>query len=313
MLLIVRSAVPLFVSVTGWVAEVVPTRCPPKPTLAGANETAGVGPAPVPERASACDVSGASSAIETVAVRVPRSEGVKVTESVHVAPGARVAGAGGQSPLAAKSGVPASSIEEIVNGVLPEFVSAEVRAALVEPTSWDPKARAAGASVTAGAGATPVPVSETTWGLAGASSLTVSEALRPPAPPGVNRTAIVQLAPAASVAGHWSASEKSAASAPPTAIDPIASAALPTSVSVTSSSALVDPIGCPGKATLVGVSVTAGAVPVPLRASECGLPAASSVIVTEAARLPAVDGVNVAEIVQAAPAASAAGASGQSL
>src|SRR6478735_11928934 len=157
--LIVRSAVPLFVSVTGWFAEAVPTRCPPKATLAGANETAGAGPVPVPERASACGVSGASSAIETVAVRVPRPEGVKVTESVHIAPGASVAGAGGQSSVSAKSPEPATAIEEIVNGVLPELVSAEVRAALVEPTSWDPKARAAGASVTAGAGATPVPAS----------------------------------------------------------------------------------------------------------------------------------------------------------
>ena len=59
------------------------------------------------------------------------------------------------------------------------------------------------------------------------------------------------------------------------------------------------------------MSVTAGAggVPVPLSATVCGLPVASSAIKTLAVRLPVAPGVNVTEIVQLAPAARLAGQS----
>lgn len=46
------------------------------------------------------------------------------------------------------------------------------------------------------------------------------------------------------------------------------------------------------------LSVTAGAVPVPASASDCGLPEASSVTVTDAARAPVAVGLKVMAIVQ---------------
>ena len=58
------------------------------------------------------------------------------------------------------------------------------------------------------------------------------------------------------------------------------------------------------KLTLVGVRLTTGAVPVPVRLTVCGLPMALSAIVTEAVRVPAVVGVNVTLIVQLPPAAT---------
>ena len=59
------------------------------------------------------------------------------------------------------------------------------------------------------------------------------------------------------------------------------------------------------KVRLLGVRLTAGAgvVPVPLKATACGLPLALSVMVTLALRLPLADGVKVTLIVQVPPAA----------
>ena len=78
----------------------------------------------------------------------------------------------------------------------------------------------------------------------------------------------------------------------------IVSGAVPVFRSVEDCPALVVPTSCEPKARLVGVSVTAGAVPVPDRPSVCGLPVASSTIWTAAARDPVAVGVNVAEMPQ---------------
>ena len=65
------------------------------------------------------------------------------------------------------------------------------------------------------------------------------------------------------------------------------------------------------KGTDEGVSVTAGAVPVPDRLAVCGLPVALSLTARLALRLPAAVGVNVALMVQLALAASVEGLIGQ--
>ena len=64
---------------------------------------------------------------------------------------------------------------------------------------------------------------------------------------------------------------------------------------------------------LVGVRPTAGAVPVPLTATVCGLSGALSAIWTAAERAPIVVGENTAEIEQVALGANVDGLSGQSL
>jgi len=58
------------------------------------------------------------------------------------------------------------------------------------------------------------------------------------------------------------------------------------------------------KGRAVEERLTAGAVPVPERLTACGLPLALSVMLTEAARLPLAEGVNVTLIVQFPPAAT---------
>jgi hypothetical protein len=80
--------------------------------------------------------------------------------------------------------------------------------------------------------------------------------------------------------------------------------AFPELVTVTDFVALLFPTNTPRKLRLAGDSVIAGAVPVPLKATLCGLPAALSVTLTVDVRLPVLVGLNTALIVQLALAAS---------
>jgi hypothetical protein len=75
----------------------------------------------------------------------------------------------------------------------------------------------------------------------------------------------------------------------------------PESVRVTVCAALATPTGVE-KVRLVGESVTAGAVAVPLKLTVCGLLVALSVMVSVPLTEPAVAEVNVTLIVQLAPA-----------
>jgi len=89
----------------------------------------------------------------------------------------------------------------IVKGALPLFVKVVDNAPLAVPTRCPPKASVPDVSVTVAAGEVPVPVSEISWGLPDASSVTRTAAVRVPVVVGVKVTEMVQLAPAASVLG----------------------------------------------------------------------------------------------------------------
>jgi hypothetical protein len=81
-------------------------------------------------------------------------------------------------------------------------------------------------------------------------------------------------------------------------------AALPELLRVTDCAGLVVPRVWVMKVRLEAVRVTVGLVPVPVRLTVCGLPAALSEMFTVAVRLPAAAGVNVTLIVQFSSAAS---------
>ncbi len=81
-------------------------------------------------------------------------------------------------------------------------------------------------------------------------------------------------------------------------------ATLPVFVSVTFCAALVVPTSWLAKVRLAADRLTTGAVPVPVRLMVCGLPAALSVMLTEAVRVPVAVGVKVTLMVQLAPAAT---------
>jgi hypothetical protein len=138
-------------------------------------------------------------------------------------------------------------------------------------------------------------------------------ALRLPVADGVKVALIVQLAPAASVlglSGHWLVGVKSPGLVPVMVTLVMVSGAVPLLVTVTDCDALVVLIVCVPKLRAVVLRVTAGAIPVPLRATVCGLPLALSAIDKVALRFPDALGVKVALIVQLALAASVLGLSG---
>lgn len=93
---------------------------------------------------------------------------------------------------------------------------------------------------------------------------------------------------------------KSLGSDPAIATELIVKVALPVLVSVTCFCGLTVPTVCFPKLRLDGDGVAAGARPVPVRLTVCGLPLALSVTLIDAARAPEAVGVNVTLIVQLA-------------
>ncbi len=175
----------------------------------------------------------------------------------------------------------------IVIVVVPTFFSVTVFAALVTPTATVPKLRLLGVS----SAVVPVPLSGTSCGLPAALSVTVKFALRAPVVDGLNVRLMVQLAAAARELPQVVAvSGKSAASVPVTAMLLMVSAVVPMLVSVTFLTALVRPTAKVPKPRGMGASLAV--VPVPLSGTCCGLPAALSVILTDALRAPVADGLN---------------------
>src|SRR3989454_65631 len=167
-----------------------------------------------------------------------------------------------------------------------------------------------GAKVTAGA--MPVPARDTDCGLPTASSVMFTAAARAPGPAGVKLTLIVQLAPGATELAPVgqvlpAAKAKSAACAPVMVMLVRLRGAPPLLVSVTFCAALVVPTRCSPNVLLVAESVAVGGVtPVPVSDTDCGLPAASSVMITVAVRALAAVGVKVRLRTQLAPGASVA-------
>jgi len=165
-----------------------------------------------------------------------------------------------------------------------------------------PKFTVVGAIVIAGA--VPVPLMGINCGLPATLSVSFSVALSATAVLGVNVTAMVVLAPAASVMGSVGTGiVKSAAFAPSMAREEMTRSAVPELVIVILDGLLLVPFNCVPKVTEVGVMLIAGAMPVPVIATVCGLPAALSVILSVAERVPTAAGVKVTPMEAFAPGA----------
>ncbi len=154
------------------------------------------------------------------------------------------------------------------------------------------------------AGATTVPVRLTECGLPEALSETVTAALRMPFAVAVNVTLTEQLAPGATLAPQVLVCAKSLLLVPVVAMLVMVSAASPAFERVKDLGAL-EVLTCwfPNE-RLVGERLTAGAVPVPVRLTICGLPLASSVTVIAPLLVPVAVGVKVTLIAQFPPAAT---------
>src|SRR5581483_4608062 len=195
---------------------------------------------------------------------------------------------------------------ETTRSAVPVLVMVRVCAALLVFTNWLPKLTGSGAAVIAGA--TPVPLSGTEWGLPAALSLIRSDAERFPVTDGVKVTSIVTLAPVVIDSGSVPAlNPKSGGLLPARSIADITSWAAPSLVMVICLAVVVVPTNWCPKARIVGEIPKAGAVPVPDSGMLCGFPAALSVMTRLADRWPSAVGANVMLTVVLAPGGSAMG------
>src|SRR5437870_4883584 len=201
---------------------------------------------------------------------------------------------------------PARAMLVMLRVAVPLLVRVTVCAGLVVLRRWVPKARLVGAMVTAGA--MPIPeIGRASW-RAGASTGMVTVAVRAMAAVGVNVRLRRQLAPATTVAPFVQVVPESMAMSsgfePARAMLVMLRVAVPLLVRVTVCTGLVVLRRWSPKARLVGAMVTAGAMPIPASDTDCGLPGASSVMVTVAVRAPVAAGVKLMLIVQLAPGAT---------
>src|SRR3989449_32155 len=254
----------------------------------------------------------------TVAVRALAAVGVNVRLRRQLAPAATVAPFVQVVPAAmAKSPgfEPARAMLVMLRVGVTLLVRVTGGTGLVVLRCWSPKARLVGAKVTAGT--MPVPASDTDCGLPGASSVMVTVAVRALAAVGVNVRLRRQLAPATTVAPFVqvvpAAMAKSPGFKPARAMLVMLRVAVPLLVRVTVCTGLVVLRRWSPKARLVGAKVTAGAMPIPASDTDCGLLAASSVMVTVAVRAPMAAGVKLMLIVQLAPGATEPAPVGQVL
>jgi hypothetical protein len=198
--------------------------------------------------------------METIAVRWPAPSGENVTLIVHEAFGAngplQVLLASAKSPGFA----PLNTTEEMCNVATPALVTVIVWAGLMVPCALDAKVRLAGVSVTAGSGATPVPVSGIDCGLPGALSAIAMDARRSPAAVGEKTMLIVQVLFGESAVGaaQVGVALKSAAFAPVPVREFTLRLWFPVSVKVASCELLDCPTFTPPKSSEAGKRAATG-------------------------------------------------------
>src|ERR1700680_543878 len=188
------------------------------------------------------------------------------------------------------------SIFVIDTAVLPTLVVVIIWGALEVPVGWLPKFRLVGEKLMAVA----TPVRATVRGLAGEFAVTVKLPFCVPGAVGRNVTLIVQEAPGANEVPQLLVWLYGAV----TAILLIVRAVVPVLVSVAVFDGLRVLMTCVANVIVDGASVAELVVPVPERATVCGLLGAESVMVNEPLSTPVVAGLKVTEIEQEAPAAS---------
>lgn len=151
----------------------------------------------------------------------------------------------------------------------------------------------------------PVPLTVTAWGLFGALSERSSVALKLAADTGLKLTVMMQELPTARDVPQLLVAEKSEGLAPVKRRPEIVKGAVPLLASVVVSVLPTEPTTVFGKASMDGVRDAPATIPVPVRLITWGLPVALSANVIAALKLPVAAGLNVTDIVQTAPAASA--------
>jgi hypothetical protein len=215
--------------------------------------------------------------------------------------------------------VPVMVTAVIVTAELPVLVSETPSGELVLPWFCAANVRLDGFAVSVLVIVWPVPLRETVCGLPVALSVKVTLALSAPSVLGENVTPTVQLAPGPRVAGL--AGQLSELMAKLLALVPVmpmlvnVTPTLPVFVTSVLCGELVVPVFWVPKLRLLGakVRVRVGVAPVPVNATDCGLPVALSVNTILAVRVPVAVGLKVTVTVHALPAPRVAGLTGQLL
>jgi hypothetical protein len=249
MLVMLKAAVPVFVSVAAWGELLVPTNWLPNDRGLGDRVT--VGATPVPVKATVCGLPLALSFTVSVPVLAPVAVGVKVTSIVQLAPAATLAP---HVLVCAKS--PLIPMLPIVSAVLAVLLRLIACAPLLVPTNWFPNDRGLGDRVTVDA--TPVPVKATVCGLPLALSFMVSVPLLVPVAVGVKVTLIVQFVSPAKVVPQVFVSEKSPLLVPAIVMPAMFSVPALVLVSVTALGGLLDPTTWFANETVMGDRLTDG-------------------------------------------------------
>lgn len=246
---------------------------------------------PIPVRETVC--TPVERLIVSMPARVLARVGVKVTETVQLAPTAME---DPQVVVSAKS-PPVPTLVTAIAAAL-ALVIVTVWLELVPPRATTPKFNALVDNVT---GALPVPLRPTFCGLFEVLSVKVSVPLAAPAAVGVNVTPTLQPAPAAMLVPQVLLA---IAKGPLIPTLEIVRDVLWRLVSVTVTGALVLPIATVPKFNELAETVTGELelLPVPLRLTVCGPPVAESVKVNVPVAAPVAVGVNVTPTLQLAPA-----------
>jgi hypothetical protein len=192
MLVMLRVALPVLLSVTLCALLLVPTACAGK--VNEARERLTCGALPVPVSAMAIGSLSVLAFMVTAPVRVPTASGVKVTLRVQLAPAARLA-----LHVLVSEKSPLTVMLVMLRAALPVFLSVTGCGLLHVPTACGGKVKEAGERLSEGV-PTPVPVRLTVWVAGLALSVIVKVPLSEPPRVGVKVTLKVQLAPAATLA-----------------------------------------------------------------------------------------------------------------
>ncbi len=165
------GAVPVLFTVT-FIGVLVPCVAVPKSGLLGFTATADEGGAVAfPTTFMTCGELGASSVSATLAVRNPGASGLNVTVTMQEALIAMALQAGSEK-LKSPAFAPPIATFVICSTAVPPLVTVTFIGVLLVPCVTVPKSRLPGTSVTAGAGARPVPDRLSVCGLPEALSVT---------------------------------------------------------------------------------------------------------------------------------------------
>lgn len=198
----VSAALPLLLTVTDWLALVVPSTCEAKVSVAALSEICGVGAAvPEPLSVTADGEPLALCVIVRLALRAPVADGVNASLIVHELDTATLPPTEQVPPAeiwnSAACAPPSVSVL-ITSGAVPVLLTVTVWSAEVVATVWL-KLSVVGDTPITGVSATPVPDRLVVLCPPAALCVTIRLALRAPAAEGVNPTLMVQLLPAATV------------------------------------------------------------------------------------------------------------------